>query len=67
MQTIKHTVHGNVVVIDKPDFEMLQATYFAQQKVRIEARIDESRKQIKEGKTTTNDEVFARLDAKYGH
>jgi PHD/YefM family antitoxin component YafN of YafNO toxin-antitoxin module len=67
MKAIKPTVHGNVVILDKSDYEEMEEIYSKHLKSHIESRIAESRKQIKQGKTSTNDEVFARLAAKYGN
>ena len=51
------------VLIDKAVFEELRANYV---RAQILAGIEESRQQIREGKKAPSDEVFARLQKKYG-
>jgi len=57
------TRSGENVVLSETDYEALRAACI---KAYVMADIEESRKQIRAGKTVTMDEFFSRLEARYG-
>jgi len=52
------------VLVDRTVFDELRESYL---RLRVMTDLEESRKQIKEGNCVPADEVFARLQKKYGY
>jgi hypothetical protein len=61
-KTIKPTIHGNVVVLDKADYDRMEAVYAI-----LASDLENADKQINDGEFVTADSVFTKLREKYGY